>query len=82
MLSPIVHFSLEINDGYDIHAAQKSSTSTTRYWPVDRKFRFRNGNRYRQRVRPVQGGGGGVKQRGGDYCPRSAQVQLGKLIIY
>jgi hypothetical protein len=73
--------SLEINDGYDIRAAQKSSTtSTTRYWPVNRKFRYRNDNPYRQRVRPARGGG--VKQRGGDYSPRSAQIRLGKLIIY
>jgi hypothetical protein len=74
--------SLEVNDGYDIYAAQKSSTaSSTRYWPVDRKSRYRNDNPYRQRVRPARGGGG-VKQRGGDYYPRSAQIRLGKLIIY
>lgn len=77
-----IHSFLEISDGYDIYAGQKSSTTnTTRYWPVDRKSRYRNDNPYRQRVRHARGGGG-FKQRGGNYYPRSAQFRSGKLIIY
>ncbi|CAF3820396.1 unnamed protein product [Rotaria sp. Silwood1] len=78
---PVSLMSLEVNDNYGFHTTQKSSLTTNdnhRWWPVDRYYRFRRDNKYRQRGRHVRSD---LTKQGGDYCERSPQIRLGKLII-